>query len=151
LGGGIGHLMRKVGATVDNLVAIDGVTAAGELIRVSEEENSDLFWGVRGAGANFVIATSFEYRLHPIGPAVFGGQLVIPGERAVEGLQHWRDFLDEAPGELSSMAILLRAPSIPSLPEEWWQKTVLLLMMVWVGDVKEGANALQPLRKRVNA
>jgi len=151
LGGGIGHLMRKVGATVDNLVAIDGVTAEGEPIRISQEENSDLFWGVRGAGANFVIATSFEYRLHRIGPAVLGGHLVVPGERAAEGLQRWRDFMDEAPGDLSSMAILLRAPRVPSLPEEWWQETVLLLMMVWVGDVKEGAKVLQPFKKRVGA
>ena len=72
LGGGIGWLMRKHGATVDNLVSVDLVTADGELVTASEDENTDLFWGVRGGGGNFGIVTSFEYRLHPVGPIVLG-------------------------------------------------------------------------------
>ena len=80
LGGGIGWLMRKYGATVDNLVSVDLVTAEGELVTASEDENPDLFWGVRGAGGNFGIVTSFEYRLHPVGPIVLAGPIFHPSK-----------------------------------------------------------------------
>src|ERR671922_86244 len=102
LGGGIGWLMRKYGATVDNLVSADVVTAEGELVSASEEENPDLLWGIRGGGGNFGIVTSFEYRLHPVGPMVLAGPIVHPLTVAKEALQFYREFTRTEPDELTT-------------------------------------------------
>ena len=93
LGGGIGWLMRKHGATVDNLLSTDVVTAEGEIVTASEEENPDLFWAIRGGGGNFGIVTSFEYRLHPVGPIVLAGPVFHPLEDAPEVLRFYREFI----------------------------------------------------------
>ena len=98
LGGGIGWLMRKHGATVDNLLSADVVTAEGEIVTASEEENPDLFWAIRGGGGNFGIVTSFEYRLHPVGPIVLAGPVFHPLEDAPEVLRFYREFIAAAPG-----------------------------------------------------
>src|ERR671925_1087327 len=97
LGGGIGWLMRKHGATVDNLLAAELVTANGELVRASEDENADLFWGIRGGGGNFGIVTSFLYRLHAVGPTVLGGAVYYPLEDGREVLARYRDAVADAP------------------------------------------------------
>jgi FAD/FMN-containing dehydrogenase len=93
LGGGMGRLQRKFGLTVDNLVAVELVTADGEKIRASESENPDLFWGLRGAGANFGVATSFEFGLHPLEGAIFVGMVAFPIERSLEIAERVRDFV----------------------------------------------------------
>ena len=93
LGGGMGRLQRKHGLTVDNLLAVDLVTAEGEKIRASEEENPDLFWGLRGAGANFGVATSFEFRLHPLEGTVFVGMVAFPIDRSLEIAPRVREFV----------------------------------------------------------
>jgi len=93
LGGGMGRLQRKHGLTVDNLLAVDLVTAEGEKIRASEEENPDLFWGLRGAGANFGVATSFEFRLHPLEGTVFVGMVAFPIDRSLEIALRVREFV----------------------------------------------------------
>lgn len=82
LGGGVGQLMRLCGATVDNLIAVDLVTADGRLLTVSADQHPDLFWAVRGGGGNFGVVTSFEYRLHPVGPIILGGMLLYPADEA---------------------------------------------------------------------
>ena len=100
LGGGMGRLQRKHGLTIDNLLAVDLVTADGRLVRVSEEEQPELFWGLRGAGANFGIATSFEFRLHPLEHAITYGTVVHPPERAPELASLWRELAQNGPDEL---------------------------------------------------
>src|SRR3989441_10053418 len=93
LGGGMGRLQRKLGLTIDNLESVNLVTAAGERLRASEEENSDLFWGLRGAGANFGVATSFEFKLHPFGGTIFQGMVAFPVERSLEVAEQVREFV----------------------------------------------------------
>src|SRR5215213_1397531 len=109
LGGGHGFLMRKYGLACDNLLSVDLVTAEGRLLRASADENADLFWGLRGGGANFGVATSFEYRLHEVGP-VLGGLLIYPLARAKEILRVYRDVTSAAPDELGTIAVLATLP-----------------------------------------
>src|SRR6266545_3323593 len=119
LGGGIGWLMRKHGLTCDNLVSADVVTADGQLLHASESGNAELFWGLRGGGGNFGVVTSFECRLHPVGPMVMGGPVFYPGERAGEILRFYREWCEDAPDELTTVVSLATAPPAPFIPEEW--------------------------------
>src|SRR6185312_5325037 len=111
LHGGIGHLRRKYGLSIDNLLSVDVVTADGRLLRASETENPDLFWAVRGAGSNFGVVTSFEFRAHPVGPTVTVGAVMYPHDAWRTVLPGWRDFMAQAPDELSSLAILWTVPA----------------------------------------
>jgi FAD/FMN-containing dehydrogenase len=101
LGGGLGWLMGKYGLACDNLLSADVVTADGELVTASTTENPDLFWGLRGGSGNFGVATSLEYRLHRVGPTIFGGAVLYPVSKAKEFLRFFRDFADQAPDELT--------------------------------------------------
>ena len=109
LGGGWGHLARRYGLSSDNLLSIDLVTANGQLLTASAAENTDLFWGLRGGGGNFGIATSFEYQLHAVGP-VLGGIVAYPLEKAKEVLQLYRDFTVASPDEMASGIVLISLP-----------------------------------------
>jgi FAD/FMN-containing dehydrogenase len=106
LGGGVSWLGGKYGLASDNRVAVDVVTAEGRLLSASAEGNADLFWGLRGGGGNFGVVTSFEYRLHPVGP-LLAGLMAHPFSRAKELLRFYRDFAAETPDELSAMYVLL--------------------------------------------
>jgi FAD/FMN-containing dehydrogenase len=101
LGGGFGWLSRKHGLTVDNLISADVVTVSGDLIRASEDQNTDLFWGIRGGGGNFGVVTSFEFRLHPVGPEVLAGLIIHPFKDAAGVLRHYRDFASQTPDDLT--------------------------------------------------
>ena len=146
LGGGFGHLMRRHGLTVDNLRAVDLVTADGERLRVDGDSEPELFWGLRGGGGNFGIATAFEYDLHPVGPLVLGGPVYWPLEQAPQVLRCLREFAPGAPDELGIMIVAHRAPPLPFLPPERYGTPVLGLLLVWTGDVDEGLRATAPLR-----
>jgi FAD/FMN-containing dehydrogenase len=146
LGGGLGHLMRKHGLTVDNLVSVDLVTADARLVHVDATSDPDLFWGLRGGGGNFGVATSFEYRLHPVGPMILGGPIFWPLDAAVDVLRALRDFASEAPDDLGITVGLVPAPPAPFVPEEWFGKPVMGLILAWAGDPAQGAAALAPLR-----
>jgi hypothetical protein len=146
LGGGLGHLMRKHGLTVDNLRAVDLVTAEGEQLHVNAESEPELFWGLRGGGGNFGIVTSFEYQLHPVGPMVLGGPIIWPLADAPEVLRFLRDFAPEAPDELGITIALRLAPPMPFLPAEQYGKPVVILLLVWAGDIAAGQHAIEPLR-----
>lgn len=146
LGGGLGHLMRKHGLTVDNLLSVDLVTAEGEPLHVNAETEPELFWGLRGGGGNFGIATGFEYRLHPVGPLVLGGSLFWPFSDAPRILRFLRDFAPTAPDELGMVVMMRLAPPSPFLPPEQFGKPIIGLMVVWSGDIAEGQKVLAPLR-----
>jgi FAD/FMN-containing dehydrogenase len=145
LGGGLGHLMRKHGMTVDNLLSVDLVTADGERIHASEDSESDLLWGLRGGGGNFGIGTAFEYRLHPVGPIVLGGPVVWPLADAPEVLRFVNDFAADAPDDLGITITTRLAPPMPILPAEQYGKPVVMLLLVWAGDAAEGRKAISPL------
>ncbi len=147
LGGGFGWLSRKHGLTTDNLISVDVVTAAGEFLRASEEENSDLFWGIRGGGGNFGIVTSFEFQLHPVGPEVLSGMIVHPFADAGQVLRYYREFAAQAPDELTVWVVMRKAPPLPFLPEEVHGTEVLILACLYAGDMADGEKALQPLRE----
>ena len=110
LGGGMGRLARKYGLSCDNLLSVDIVTANGRFLTASATENEDLFWGVRGGGGNFGIITSFEYRLHPVGPLVLGGFVRHPVSKATEVLKFYEEFSGSAPDELTTLAVLSYSP-----------------------------------------
>ena len=146
LGGGFGWTTRKFGLTIDNLISVDIVTADAKLVRASETENRDLFWALRGGGGNFGVVTSFEFKLHPLGPEVLSGLIVHPLEKAGELLPAFRDIANGAPDELTTWAVMRKAPPLPFLQSEWHGKDVLVFAACYAGDIKEGEKALAPLR-----
>ncbi len=146
LGGGIGWLRRKYGLSSDNLVSVDVVTADGRFLTASETENADLFWGIRGGGGNFGVVTSFEYRLHPVGPEVMFCFVLYPGDRAKEVLRFCDEYMAQAPDEVSPLFFLGRVPHMELFPEKWHGKPYVALLAMYSGDVEEGERVLQPLR-----
>ncbi len=146
LGGGFGWISRKFGLTVDNLLSVDIVTADGQLLRASDRENPDLFWAIRGGGGNFGVVTSFEFRLHPVGPQVLSGLLVHPLARAKEVLTQYRDVMAKASDDLSCWFILRKAPPLPFVPTEYHGAEVLVLAICYAGKVEDGRAAIAPLR-----
>jgi FAD/FMN-containing dehydrogenase len=146
LGGGFGWLSRKFGLAADNLIAADVVTAEGKLVRASETENSDLFWALRGGGGNFGVVSSFEFRLHPVGPMVLSGLIVHPFARAKELLAGYWQVASKAPDELTVWVVLRQAPPLPFLPAEVHGKEVLVFAVCYMGDEASGQRALEPLR-----
>jgi FAD/FMN-containing dehydrogenase len=147
LGGGIGWLMRRHGATVDNLVSVDLVTADREVLTASEDENPDLFWGVRGGGGNFGIVTSFEYRLHAVGPIVLAGPVFHLLEDAPEVLRFYREFIAAAPDELTTIFELSVAPPLPFLPEDVHGKPIVMVGACYAGSPEDGAEVVRPLKQ----
>ena len=146
LGGGFGWTTRKFGLTVDNLISADVVTADAKLVRASETENPDLFWALRGGGGNFGIVTSFEFKLHPLGPEVLSGLVVHPLEKASKLLPEFRRIAKEAPDELTIWVVMRKAPPLPFLLTEWHGKEVLIFAACYSGDMKEGEKATRALR-----
>jgi FAD/FMN-containing dehydrogenase len=147
LGGGIGWIMRKHGLSVDQLVSVDLVTADGEFVKASADENADLFWGLRGGGGNFGIVTEFEFRCVPLGTQVLAGPIIWPMERSGEVLRFYRDWVAGAPDELMTIVIHRKAPPLPIVPEELHGKPVVMVIPCWVGDPDEGERVLRPLRQ----
>ena len=146
LGGGIGWLMRKHGATVDNLLSVDLVTADGSFVTADSDTEPDLFWGLRGGGGNFGIATSFEYRLHEVGPIVLAGVVGYALEDAPEVLGAYADAVADAPDELTTIVTLRRVPRLPTYPEEHHGRTVVNIAACYAGDLEAGGRVVRPLR-----
>jgi FAD/FMN-containing dehydrogenase len=147
LGGGIGWLMRKYGLTVDQLLSVDMVTAEGEFAKASEAENPDLFWGVRGAGGNFGIVTEFEFRLNPVGPIVLAGPIFWPMERSAEVLRFYRDWITDAPDELTTIVVHRYAPPLPAIPVELHGVPVVTVICCYTGPVEEGERVIRPMKE----
>ncbi len=146
LGGGLGYLTRRFGWTVDNLLEVEIVTADGRIRRASREVNSELFWAVRGAGANFGAVTRFTFLLHPVGPTVYGGLIAWPFERADEIMRAYRAFTNEPCRELAVWLILLNAPPLPFVPDDWHGKSVAAMAVCYSGDLDRTDEVLAPMR-----
>jgi FAD/FMN-containing dehydrogenase len=146
LGGGFGWLSRRHGLTIDSLLSAEVVTAGGDVTLASASEQPDLFWAIRGGGGNFGAVTSFEFRLHPVGPEVLAGMVVHPLAAAPDVLRFYRDFLPTTPESLACWFVLRKAPPLPFLPSEWHGREILALAMCWSGDPEEGARVMAPLR-----
>ena len=137
LGGGLGWLSSKYGLTVDNLISADVVTADGRFLTASATENQDLFWGLRGGGGNFGVVTSFEYRLHPVGPTILGGMVLYPLAKAKEVLRFYREFSKSAPDELTMYAACLNPPD---------GDTMVALICCYCGPMDKGEEVIRPLK-----
>jgi FAD/FMN-containing dehydrogenase len=146
LGSGSGWLERKCGLTADNLLSAEVVTAAGERVTASPDENADLFWGIRGGSGNFGIVTSFVYRLHEIGPIVYGGMLLALPERARDTLAFMRDYMDEAPDDLGGGVAFVNAPPAPFVPAELQHQPVVGVIVCWTGSQEHGERVVAPIR-----
>jgi FAD/FMN-containing dehydrogenase len=147
LGGGIGWVMRKHGLTIDNLQSVDVITADGDLVKASEDENADLFWGVRGGGGNFGIVTDFEFRLTPVGPEVMAGPVFWAMEDAPEVLRFYRDWIADCPDELMTIVVQRRAPALPVVPPDLVGKHVIAIVACYAGPVEEGERVIRPLKE----
>jgi FAD/FMN-containing dehydrogenase len=146
LGGGLGWLVRKHGLSLDNLLSLDMVTAEGRVVTASASENVDLFWGVRGGGGNFGVATSFEFRVHPAG-TVLAGMVLHPLSTSASVLRFWREYEGTAPEELTNGALLFHAPAELALPDVLHREGVVGLGGVYCGSVDVGGKVLRPLRE----
>jgi FAD/FMN-containing dehydrogenase len=147
LGGGTGWLMRRHGLTIDSLRSAEVVTADSEIIRASEHERPDLFWALRGGGGNFGVVTEFELDAHPFGTELVAGMLVYPLPQAREVLGFVRDWLEEAPDELTSFPVFVTAPPQPPFPAELHGAPVLAVGVAYAGAIDEGMAALEPLKR----
>jgi hypothetical protein len=144
LGGGIGHLTRKCGLTIDNLLEAELVLAGGERVRASADENPDLYWAIRGGGGNFGVVTSFVFRLHEVGNVV-GGPTFWPVELGAEVLSAYREFLPAAPRELNGFFAFHTVPPGPPFPEEIHLREVCGVVWCYVGSEEDAARAMAPL------
>lgn len=146
LGGGFGYLTRRFGWTTDNVVAMEVVTAEGRVVRASSEENSDLFWGLRGGGGNFGVVTAIDYALYPVGPEVVGGVVAWPQSEAPGVLDLYRRLAAEAPPELTLVALMRPAPPAPWLPREMHGRPIVAILACHTGPPEEGERAVAAIK-----
>jgi FAD binding domain-containing protein/berberine-like enzyme len=146
LGGGIGWLQRKHGLTIDQLLSVDLITAEGEFVKASATENPDLFWGLRGGGANFGIVTEFKFSLNPVGPIVLAGPIFWPIEKSPSVLRFYRDWITDAPDELMTIVIHRKAPPLDFVPPELHGKLVVAIACCYAGPVDDGMRVVRPLK-----
>ena len=147
LSGGVSHQRRRDGMTVDNLVSAEVVLADGRRVRVSAGEHADLHWALRGGGGNFGVVTSFELRLHELGPEVFALNVAYPIEDAARVLAGWRDAVADAPDELSTAGFIWSMPVVDELPEQLRGLPYAGVVGMWAGDPAEGELATRGLRE----
>ena len=145
LGSGSGWLERKLGYTVDNLLGVEIVTADGSVLRASEDENADLFWGLRGGGGNFGIVTEFTYKVHKIGPMVYGGLLAFPRFMAKQVIRGYRDFIETAPDDIGGAVALITAPDMDPIPPPVRGMLVMGIVVLYAGKPEDGPAAIKPL------
>ena len=146
LGGGFGYLTRRFGWACDNILSAEVVTADGRVVRASERENGELFWGLRGGGSNFGIVTSIEYRLHPVGPEIYGGVMAWPAEQAGPVFETLQRVFHDAPAELSCVPLMRNAPAAPWLSTDVHGKPIVALFVCYSGSIADGEKVLAPLK-----
>lgn len=147
LGGGFGWISRKHGLSIDNLVSAEMVTAKGELLTVNENENADLFWGIRGGGGNFGVVTSMTFNCAAIGKAVFSGLIVKEFTDAKKYIRFHREYVRGLPDEMTVWMVIRKAPPLPFLPESVHGKLVVIVPFVWLGNPEEGEKLIKPIQE----
>lgn len=145
LGGGIGHLTRKYGLTIDNLLSVDMVLADGRFVTASTEENPDLFWAIRGGGGNFGVVTSFLFKLHPV-DTVYAGPTFWPMEETGQVMKAYREFIVNAPEDVNGFFAFLTIPPAPMFPAPLHNRKVCGVMWCCTGPAEVSEKATQPLR-----
>lgn len=143
LGGGVGHLSRKYGLTIDNLLEADMVLADGSFVTVSADQNTDLFWAIRGGGGNFGIVTSFKFQAHPV-KTVFGGPTLWPIEKIEEIMEWYHEFINNAPDELNGFMATMIIPGAP-FPEHLHNKKFCGIVWCYTGDMGKAEEAFKPI------
>ena len=146
LGSGSGWLERKHGFAADNLISADLVTAEGEVVTATEDENAELLWGLRGGGGNFGVVTELEFRLHEVGPIVYGGLAVFDPDQSHEVIRMWRDLSEDAPEALGWAVASITLPPAPFVPQEWQGRRAIAVAGQFAGDLEEAERLLKPLR-----
>ena len=146
LGGGFGYLTRRWGWTTDNVIGMDVVTADGRRVRASDDENADLFWGLRGGGGNFGVVTGFDYRLYPVGPEVVGGVVAWPASEAQGALELYRTLAEQSPPELTLVCMMRPAPPAPWLPKEMHGKPIVAILACFTGKPEDGEALVAPIK-----
>ena len=146
LGGGFGYLTRRFGWACDNVTAFEVVTADGRVVRASEREHADLFWGLRGGGGNYGVVTAFEFRLHAVGPEIYGGAIAWPADEAPAVFEEFLRIFRAAPPELSCVPVMRRAPAVPWLKASSHGKPIVALFVCHTGSVTEAEKLLAPLK-----
>jgi FAD/FMN-containing dehydrogenase len=147
LHGGYGWLSRRLGLSIDNLLAVDIVTADGQLRHASAEEEPELYWAVRGGGGEFGVVTAFEFRLSPVGPEVWFGLTMYPMEQGADALRRFRDHMSQAPEELGALGVLWTAPEAPPIPEPVRGRPVFVFAACYSGPPERGEEVLRPFRE----
>jgi FAD/FMN-containing dehydrogenase len=142
LGGGVGYLTRGFGLSIDNLISVDVVTADGQFLVASEDENADLFWALRGGGGNFGVCTSFEYRLHPL-TDVYWGPMFYEIEETEKIFKFYREYIKDAPEQMGVFPAFQIAPPLPFIPEDRHGDMFVALIACWTGPVEEGEAAFK--------
>ena len=145
LGGGVGHLTRKCGLTIDNLLSADVVLADGEFVKANADENSDLFWALRGGGGNFGVVTSFTFRLHPI-DVIYGGPMLYELSETADVMKWYRDLIPAAPDDLSGFFAFLTVPPGPPFPEHLHLKKMCGVVWAYAGPLEKGEETFKPIR-----
>jgi FAD/FMN-containing dehydrogenase len=149
LGGGVGHLSRRYGLTIDSLLSADMVLADGKFVTTSEKQNEDLFWAIRGGGGNFGVVTSFEFRAHPV-QTVHAGPMLWEMSQAETVLKWYRDFLYQAPEDLTGFFAFLTVPPAPIFPEHLHLRKMCAIVWCYTGGPRNAAKALKPAREFLN-
>ena len=147
LGGGLGHLTRRYGLTIDSLISAEVVLADGTQVHASADEHPDLFWALRGGGGNFGVVTSFQFRTHPVGATVMAGPTFWPIEQTPEVMRFWREFIVQAPREVSGFFALMTVPPVELFPEELHLRKVCAVMWCVVGSEEDATRALAPVHE----
>ncbi len=145
LGSGSGWLERKYGMAAASVLAAQVVTADGELVTASADENPDLLWGLKGGAGNFGVVTEFRFQLHPVGPLVFAGLILHPRDSASALIRFYRDFMREAPDEVGGAVALMTAPPAEFIPEAARGQQVCGVVVFYTGDPQDGPAAFRPL------
>ncbi|MEZ4569982.1 MAG: FAD-binding oxidoreductase [Thermomicrobiales bacterium] len=147
LGGGMGNLRRRWGLACDNLISAEVVTADGEVLVTNENEHPDLFWAIRGGGGNFGVVTSFEFQLHDLGPEIYGAVSIFPMDEATEVIRNWRDYIVDAPDEVTCDLFIWGMPPLPDVPEEQHWAPVIIAAGMYAGPVDQVDGAFDPVKE----